>query len=252
VTVKRKGAARMSAIPSDVLVALEDGTLETATLTEGLAIQMNNLMRVACPRIAADQIDADAGIVARMAQAGAILREGLSSQQRAQMGRHTSDTVRGWVAFAIGQDPTLSPENRLHAMRPFAADPHFGVREWAWMAVRAIIVAETEMAIKLLAEWTGDSDPHVRRFASEATRPRGVWAASIPKLRKAPGLGLPILEPLRFDPTRYVEDSVANWLNDAAKDQPDWLRALLRTWQQGGVSTRLIARAGRSLKVPLG
>ncbi len=246
--VKRIGASKISALAPVVLEQLEAGTLETATLTEGLAIRMDVLMRAVAPSIPLDQFDMNAGVVARMANAGMLFREHLSAKALEEMGRHPSDTVRGWAAFAIGQNTYLSGQERIAAMRPFAADGHFGVREWAWMAVRAIMVADTEMAIKALSPWALDTDPNIRRFASEATRPRGVWAASIPLLRASPELGLPILSALRFDPTRYVEDSVANWLNDAGKDKSEWLIALLHKWSNEGVSSRLISRAGRSLK----
>ncbi len=246
--IKRRGASKISALPPEVLVELEAGTLETATLTEGLAIRMHALMRAVAPSMPLDQFDMNAGIVARMANAGMLFREYLSADALDEMARHPSDTVRGWAAFAIGQNTSLSGQERIAAMRPFAADAHFGVREWAWMAVRAIMVAETEMAIQELTPWAFDADPNIRRFASEASRPRGVWAASIPLLRTSPETGLPILHPLRFDPTRYVEDSVANWLNDAGKDKVDWLVALLNQWTKDGVSARLISRAGRSIK----
>jgi 3-methyladenine DNA glycosylase AlkC len=249
-TEKRTGANRISAVKPEVLAQLETGVLETATLTEGLAINMGRLIQAVFPELPSDQIDPAAGVVMRMAQAGAILRAGLSEDALHMAARHASDTVRGWASFAIGQNDSQPPMHRLSAMRPFAADPHFGVREWAWMAVRAIIVAETEASISLLAAWTNDPDPNVRRFASEATRPRGVWAASVPLLRQKPEMGLVILEPLRLDPMHYVEDSVANWLNDAGKDKPDWLRSLLASWHAEGVSARLVARAGRSLKEP--
>ena len=245
---KRIGASKLSALAPAVLAQLEDGTLETATLTEGLAIRMDLLMRAVAPSIPLDQFDMNVGVVARMANAGMLLREYLSAKALDKMARHPSDTVRGWAAFAIGQNTALSGQERIAAMRPFAADSHFGVREWAWLAVRAIMVTETEMAIRVLSAWTLDADPNIRRFASEATRPRGVWAASIPLLRTSPELGLPILSPLRFDPTRYVEDSVANWLNDAGKDKAEWLFALLHKWSNEDVSARLISRAGRSLK----
>jgi 3-methyladenine DNA glycosylase AlkC len=239
----RIGARTVATIDPTVLKQLEAGVIETANLTEGLGINMNRLMGVVAPRLGKYLIDSELGIVQRMAQAGSLLREA-----HLDVGEHPSDTVRGWAAFAIGQDENTAPMKRLASMRPFAADSHFGVREWAWMAVRAIVVADPVASIKVLTPWVFDKDANVRRFASEATRPRGVWAASIPILRKEPHLALPILKELRFDAERYVEDSVANWLNDAAKDQPDWVKQLLAQWEKEGVADRLIKRASRSLK----
>lgn len=240
----RKGARTVASVDPDVLASLEAGGIETATLTEGLAIDMARLMAAVAPHVPEGAIDLSAGVVARMAQAGAALRmHGISEQ----LSRHVSDTVRGWVAFAIGQDANRAPMERLDAIKPHAADGHFGVREWAWMAVRAIIVADPLSSIERLAPWTQSADVNIRRFASEATRPRGVWAAAIPLLRKEPHHALPILQPLRYDTHRYVEDSIANWLNDAGKDSADWVRQLLADWETEGAAPRLISRAGRSL-----
>jgi 3-methyladenine DNA glycosylase AlkC len=239
----RKGARTVATVDPKVLKQLEAGTLETANLTEGLAINMSSLLAAVAPSIPKNLIDLELGIVQRMAQAGATVR-----MHKLNLAGHASDTVRGWAAFAIGQDETMKPKARLEALRPFAADRHFGVREWAWMAVRAVVVADPLSAIKTLRPWTQDKDPNVRRFATEATRPRGVWAASIPLLRQEPHHALPILNALRLDQDRYVEDSLANWLNDSAKDQADWVRELLLEWQIGGSAERLIKRAGRSLK----
>ena len=208
---------------------------------------MARLLSAVAPSVPTDALDLSLGVVQRMAQAGAMLRVHLIAPELAVIATHSSDTVRGWAAFAVGQDADRPPLERIDAIKPFAADSHFGVREWAWMAVRAIIVDDPIGVIERLTPWTQDSDPNIRRFASEATRPRGVWAASIGLLRKEPNHALSILSALRHDSERYVEDSVANWLNDAAKDRPDWVIALLDAWAKDGVAPRLITRAGRSL-----
>jgi 3-methyladenine DNA glycosylase AlkC len=239
----RKGARTVATIDLKILDQLEAGVIETANLTESLGIDMNKLLLAAAPSIPRNSIDASLGVVHRMAQAGALLRAA-----KMDLTGHPSDTARGWAAFAIGQDETVEPIKRLTAIRPLAADSHFGVREWAWMAVRAVIVADPKLAIKTLTPWALDKDANVRRFATEATRPRGVWAAVIPLLRQDPSLALPLLNALRYDTEKYVEDSVANWLNDAAKDQPKWVSSLLSKWEKDGVAERLLKRAGRSLR----
>jgi len=86
----------------------------------------------------------------------------------------------------------------------------------------------------------------VRRFASEALRPRGVWCAHIAALKQQPQRAMPILSALRDDPSIYVQDSVANWLNDASKDQPEWARSVCRQWlaEAPSVATRRICHRG--------
>ncbi|MDV8009649.1 DNA alkylation repair protein, partial [Rhodococcus sp. IEGM 1318] len=70
-------------------------------------------------------------------------------------------------------------------------------------------------------------------------------------LKVDPDLGLPILTPLRADPSRYVQDSVANWINDAAKTNPDWARTQCRRWlteyEANAATERIARRALRSL-----
>jgi 3-methyladenine DNA glycosylase AlkC len=88
--------------------------------------------------------------------------------------------------------------------------------------------------VRLLVPWTVDAEEGVRRFASEVTRPCGVWCAHITRLRENPGIGLPLLEPLRADPSRYVQNSVGNWLNDAARSRPAWVREICAAWREPG------------------
>ena len=145
---------------------------------------------------------------------------------------HRSDVVRNWVPFIIGGQDGLSLARKLVALEPLATDRHFGVRETAWLAVRPAVERELEAAIDLLARWPEHSHEGIRRFASEVTRPCGVWCNHLVRLKAEPELALPILEPLKSDPAKYVRDSVGNWLNDASKSQPQWVQALCRRWQR--------------------
>lgn len=192
------------------------------------------------------------GITQRMSLAGMLLAEH-DAPAISRLAAHTSDTVRGWVAYALMRGPAApaSMASQLTAIKPFAADTHSGVREWAWMALRPGIEADATRAIALLTKWTASRDANIRRFASEATRPRGVWCNHIPLLRQDPSLGLPLLEPLRADPSRYVQNSVANWLNDASKDAPAFVRAIAKRWQHESsdpATAYILRRATRTLR----
>lgn len=239
--------------------AINAGLIETRTLAEILAVDFATLLPHVVPMDVAPGDDAilrlgTLGISARMVAVGQLLLERLGPRMIATLGNHPSDTVRGWACFMVGaQDMALS--DRLEAIRPFADDAHFGVREWAWLAVRPAINTRTDEAMTLLRGWTADPSERIRRFACEATRPRGVWCAHIASLKSDPSPGRHLLEPLRADPAVYVQDSVGNWLNDAAKSRPDWVRSLVAEWCAGdtpATTRRIVRRALRSVDKPPG
>lgn len=106
----------------------------------------------------------------------------------------------------------------------------FGSAEFA---IRPFLAVDTPRALATMMRWTASEDEHVRRLASEGARPRLPWAARVPALKADPTLAAPILEALKADPALYVRKSVANHLNDIAKDRPEWLLARLAEWPQG-------------------
>lgn len=186
-----------------------------------------------------------------MAATGKLLLEHLGAAGVEELADHPSDTVRGWVAYLLAAIPDRSLAEKLNSIRSLADDHHFGVREWAWLAVRPDVAALIDEAIPLLIPWVSDDSPNIRRFAIEVTRPRGVWCAHISKLKQQPELGLSLLEPVRADDSRYVRDSASNWLNDAAKSQPEWVKMVCEQWQlesNAPETKKLCTRALRSLK----
>lgn len=251
-TVRKAAPGRgVADVSPERLAELNAGRAAITTLTEGLAMDFAVLLKAVVPAAdsAAMQAAAGEGVTRRMALGGMLLRQ--AGADLAALSAHPSDTVRGWVCYALAQQHGTDLPALLAALRPLADDPHFGVREWVWLAARPALLTDLPQAITLLTPWTAERSEWLRRFASEALRPRGVWCAHAPALRAEPALGLPLLEPLRADPTRYVQDSVANWLNDAAKDQPDWVTALCARWlaESPVPATQYICkRAQRSLK----
>ena len=260
----RKGAPRIALIPPEVLQALNQGVVPTVNLNEFLALDLALLTRRVALHIGLDP--GHERIEDTLAMLGAfkpVKRHGHVAralydltEPRADrdsvanaLATHPSDVARCWAAQWIGF-ARMPLHAKLQSVRRFAADPHFGVREVAWMAVRDDVAAALDEAIPQLVPWVGDPDPNIRRFASELTRPRGVWCAQIEALKAQPWRALPLLEPLKADPSRYVQNSVANWLNDASKTQPAWVDEICLRWSAGlpaPATQYIVRRASRSL-----
>jgi 3-methyladenine DNA glycosylase AlkC len=90
--------------------------------------------------------------------------------------------------------------------------------------------------------WADDGDEHVRRLASEGSRPRLPWSFRIPALVADPAPVLPILAALNADSSAYVRKSVANHLNDISKDHPGWIMDVLEAWPLQQAATAWISK----------
>ena len=142
---------------------------------------------------------------------------------------HPSDIVRCWSCWAESLFYDVVAD-LLAAMQPYAADSHFGVREVVIFASKERMIEDLDSAIQILSGWTKDQDENIRRYAVESLRPVGVWTKKILAFQEDPQKGISLLEPVKSDPSKYVRDSVGNWLNDASKTQPDWVSMTCSTW----------------------
>lgn len=114
----------------------------------------------------------------------------------------------------------------------------------AEFAVRPFLIAYPDKTIAKMLAWSRHANANVRRLSSEGCRPRLPWAMGIPSLKKDPGAILPILENLRSDSSEYVRRSVANNLNDIAKDHPDVVLSIVRKWHGQNPNTNWIIKHG--------
>lgn len=119
----------------------------------------------------------------------------------------------------------------------------------AEFAIRPFIQRYPKKTLKTLNDWALDDDEHVRRLASEGTRPRLPWASRLPEFQRDPMPVISLLQKLRADPSLYVRRSVANNLNDIAKDNPEEVLKLLQNWQSNASSETkwIIKHASRTL-----
>ncbi len=134
------------------------------------------------------------------------------------------------------------PERSFRALEYFTQDSS------AEFAIRPFIVKYPERAMEQMAAWAEHTHDHVRRLASEGCRPRLPWGMALEAFKKDPAPIILVLEKLKRDPSEYVRRSVANNLNDIAKDHPDIVLRIAKQWRDLGPETdSLIKHACRTL-----
>jgi 3-methyladenine DNA glycosylase AlkC len=143
-----------------------------------------------------------------------------------------SETLTGWITLACNEYVATrgieEPDVALGLLAKLT--PRFSSEG----AIRPFIERHPEVTFGYLRRWLDDPDEHVRRLVSEGTRPRLPWAAQLRSLRADPRPAIELLDRLAGDPSEYVRRSVANHLNDIAKDHPDLAIATSQRWSQEG------------------
>jgi 3-methyladenine DNA glycosylase AlkC len=133
--------------------------------------------------------------------------------------------IAGWFLWPMGEyvarEGLAEPERALTALHAFTQ------RFTAEFAIRPFIQTHPDLVFRTLATWVHDPSAQVRRLVSEGSRPRLPWGLQLKALIRDPSPTLPLLEALQDDASESVRRSVANHLNDIAKDHPgliaDWL-----------------------------
>jgi 3-methyladenine DNA glycosylase AlkC len=108
--------------------------------------------------------------------------------------------------------------------------------------VRPFLVKYPERMYAQMLAWSDNPSPMVRRLASEGIRPRLPWGMGVPALKRDPAPILPILEKLKNDPAETVRRSVANNLNDIAKEHPQVVLEITGRWLGQNPNTDWILR----------
>lgn len=116
-------------------------------------------------------------------------------------------------------------------------------------AIRTFLLAHETRTLEILLHFAQDANPHVRRLVSEGSRPRLPMAQRLHPFIENPNKVFTLLEALKNEPTRLVQRSIANNLNDIAKDHPDTVTTFLKKWKNENVTDIdwIISHATRSL-----
>ncbi len=133
-------------------------------------------------------------------------------------------------------------DTSLDALKHFT---QFGSSEFG---IREFLKRDFNKIIKVMNAWAKDKNAHVRRLASEGSRPRLPWSFKLDEVIKNPKSTQSILEALKADDELYVRKSVANHLNDHSKDNTDFMLQVLKAWDKKHPHTAWIVKhASRSL-----
>jgi 3-methyladenine DNA glycosylase AlkC len=158
-----------------------------------------------------------------------------------------AEGIRGWAVMPMSELIGLRCEEDFElAMQ---AQHTLTKRFSSEFGIRYSILANPERAMEIILGWTRDKNHHVRRLASEGCRPRLPWAMQLPMFMADPSPVLPVLEALKDDDSEYVRRSVANNVNDIAKDHPDIAANLALKWMEGAGKARqkTVRHASRTL-----
>ena len=161
----------------------------------------------------------------------------------------TSDAgLAGWPVWPLTEAVVLlcatqAPERGLLALQAMTQ------RLTAEFAIRPFFIAHPALSFATVGGWQGHRSAHVRRLVSEGSRPRLPWGLRLQALVADPSPTLPWLQVLQDDPSAYVRRSVANHLNDIAKDHPALVADWLATHLPGASADRtaLLRHASRGL-----
>lgn len=147
------------------------------------------------------------------------------------------DLKSSWIQWPVAH--FISEHGLAYYNQSMAALREITMRFTSEFAVRPFATAYPEKVYRDLLRLTADPNPHVRRWCSEGSRPRLPWGQRLNDLVADPTPLWPILDALRNDPELYVRRSVANNLNDIAKDHPKLVVDKCAEWMKSGSSKEL-------------
>jgi 3-methyladenine DNA glycosylase AlkC len=155
--------------------------------------------------------------------------------------------LAGWVVWSMGE--FVARQGMADVPRALACLHALTQRFSAEFAIRPFVRDHPAQVLDTLTRWTQDPSAHVRRLVSEGSRPRLPWGLRLQALVTDPAPTLPLLRALQDDPSAYVRRSVANHLNDIAKDHADLVASWVREHRRDASAQRaaLLRHASRSL-----
>jgi len=159
----------------------------------------------------------------------------------------TEEGIQGWMIMPLAE--YAGRECGGHWPLGLELLKEMTMRFTSEFGIRHLWRERPQEVMAVVATWTAHENEHVRRLVSEGARPRLPWGMQLPAFIADPRATLPLLEALRDDPSPYVRKSVANHLNDIARDHPQVALEVARHWHAYAPQERqrLLRHAMRNL-----
>lgn len=186
---------------------------------------------------------------ADFAHAGQILLASLPALQDEPPTSSSTENpgISGWAVMTLSHYVALQGQGHFDFSMMLLKE--MTKRLSSEFAIRFFILQSAQNTLAMFAMWVSDPDQHVRRLVSEGSRPRLPWAMQLPMFIADPAPVIALLEQLKDDDEEYVRRSVANNLNDIAKDHPELVADLAEQWLKDANTNRrrLVRHACRTL-----
>ncbi|MGK2932779.1 MAG: DNA alkylation repair protein [Solirubrobacterales bacterium] len=148
-----------------------------------------------------------------------------------------SPRMDGWVVYCVDDYVARYGIDQPEVALPLMAEltPRWSCE----FAIRPFIEQHPDLTFEYFGQWIESDDEHLRRLVSEGSRPRLPWGGHLKAFINDPTPTIALLDRLVDDPSLYVRKSVANHLNDIAKDHPELAIETAQRWiDEGGEADR--------------
>jgi 3-methyladenine DNA glycosylase AlkC len=135
--------------------------------------------------------------------------------------------ARSLAAYLFGMNSAESKQCLNFLRTRVSMDEDWRVQEFLAQAFdRFCSDVGYKQALPTIKDWLTDSNPNVRRAATEGLR---IWT-SRPYFKEHPEIAIHLLSRHRSDESEYVRKSVGNALRDISRKHKDLIRVELNKW----------------------
>lgn len=154
----------------------------------------------------------------------------------------SSDNWSNFYLLPIGEFIALNGCKAIYLSQSFELLELITKKFTAEFAIRSFIDLFPIETIAFLKKCAVSDNEHLRRLASEGSRPKLPWAKKVVWLNENTDKVFEILALIKFDDSKYVQKSVANHLNDWTKFSPQTVYDFINQMGTDTIARKWVAK----------